>query len=443
MAAAAGSEIISQDDAARHGLTRSWWTQVQMDGSRSRLQHLVLYEGVLYAQTDRAMVHAIDAETGATLWDKQIGRSEHPSMTPGLSRDLLAVINGSRLYLANRLNGEILFERDIDGAPGAGPAVSDERVYVPTVTGRLLAYAVKPITPAQETAGTKEALPGKEAGAEKSGETRKDIRLSQKTPPPLFCQSKGRILVQPLVTRQNADEEYVVWTTDQGYMYIARIDRRAEYRLEIKFRLETSAPFTARPSYLPPDPKIAGDSGVIFAASGDSFVYAILEKNGETLWQYSTGEPLYQPAVVIEPRIYAATAFGGLYAIDILKGGKIWYAPNVFQFVSASNTRVYCADKLGQILILDAARGVKLDTFPAPLPTIKLINSDTDRLYLATPTGLIQCLREIELTKPIYHGQERKQAALEAVKTPPEQKPKAETDTDAQQPAEQAEPKSP
>ena len=125
---AAESDIITDNLAARHGLTRAWMTQVEMDVARSRLKDLVLYDGILYAQTDRAMVHAIDAETGATLWAKQIGRPEHPSMTPGVGHDLLAIINGSRLYVANRFDGKILLETDIDGAPGAGPAVSDQRV---------------------------------------------------------------------------------------------------------------------------------------------------------------------------------------------------------------------------------------------------------------------------------------------------------------------------
>ena len=35
--------------------------------------------------------------------------------------------------------------------------------------------------------------------------------------------------------------------------------------------------------------------------------------------------------------------------------------------------------------------------------TIKLINSDTDRIYLGTETGLIQCLHEMELTEPLVH----------------------------------------
>ncbi|HEY4760386.1 MAG TPA: PQQ-binding-like beta-propeller repeat protein, partial [Thermoguttaceae bacterium] len=191
-AEAAGSEIISQPEAARHGLARPWWTQVQMDRSSSRLQNLVLHDGVLYAQTDRAMVHAIDAETGATLWSKQIGRREHPSMTPGLGDTFLAIINGSRLYVANRHNGDLLFETDIDGAPGAGPAVSNTRVYVPMVNGMLVAYRVEQLADSKNEPDKDNPPSSEKAAAEKSADRQQDIRLSQKTAPPLVCQSKGR-----------------------------------------------------------------------------------------------------------------------------------------------------------------------------------------------------------------------------------------------------------
>ena len=115
-------EIIPETTAARHGLTRPWFTQAQLDRGQARVSHVVLFEGILYVQTDRAMVHAIDAETGETLWAKLVGRPEHPSLTPGASADLLAIINGSRLYICNRYNGDLLYETQIDGAPARGPA---------------------------------------------------------------------------------------------------------------------------------------------------------------------------------------------------------------------------------------------------------------------------------------------------------------------------------
>ena len=118
--------MIPETTAARHGLARPWFAQVELDQARGNIGSVLLYEGVLYAQTSTASVHAIDAETGKTLWSKQIGLPNHPSMPPDAKGDLLAVINGSRLYVVNRFNGDLLYEKEIKDAPGGGPALSSQ-----------------------------------------------------------------------------------------------------------------------------------------------------------------------------------------------------------------------------------------------------------------------------------------------------------------------------
>ena len=70
------------------------------------------------------MVQAIDAETGKTLWVRQIGRREYPSLTPAANHNFLVVVNGSRMYVVNRQNGNLLAERVLDGAPSVAVAVS-------------------------------------------------------------------------------------------------------------------------------------------------------------------------------------------------------------------------------------------------------------------------------------------------------------------------------
>ncbi len=409
--AAVRSGIIAQTDALRHGLARPWFTQVQMDRSRARVHAIVLHNGVLFVQTNRAMVHAIDAETGKTLWAKQVGRPDHPSMTPGASQNLLAVVNGSRLYVCNRHNGDLLYEVQVGGAPGAGPAVSEKRAYVPMVTGLVMAYRLQPLRdPLVELLKVKEK-PNAEEIAKAEEDRRENLRLRQEFIPPLSCQSFGRALVQPLVIREDESEECVVWPTDRGYLNIGRIDRREEDRFAINFRLETSAGIAARPTYLRPDPNDPGSSGVIFAASRDGFVHAIREKDGQSLWRFSTGEPILEPAVVIKEEVFVATQPGGMYCLDAKTGQETWWARGVYQFIAASNQRVYVADKIGRILVLNIKTGARLDTFDAVSLPIKLINSDTDRLYLATETGLIQCLHELEHSEPIRHGAARQQAA--------------------------------
>jgi len=406
--AAPRSELIPETTAARHGLTRSWFTQIQMDRSRTRVQDVVLHEGTLYVQTDRAMVHAVDAETGKTIWAREVGRPNHPSLTPSVGDDLLGVVNGSRLYVCNRYNGDLLYEIRVDGVPGAGVCLSKRRVYVPMVSGMLLAYRLEPLADPLKELGKTEKNPTPEQIVATEKDRRENLRLGQESVPPLKCYSLGRALVQPLVTRETETDEYVAWATDQGYLYVGFVDLREDSRLAVKYRLQTAVGIVARPTYLPPNPNDPADSGIIFAASRDGYVNAVRERDAELVWRFPTGEPIIEPAVVIDERIYVATQPGGMYCLNATTGSQVWWAPEIRQFVAASRQRIYTTDLLGRILILNAETGTRLDTLAAESSPIKLVNSQTDRLYLATETGLIQCLRELELSQPIRHGEARK-----------------------------------
>ena len=187
----AHGELISETAAARHGLTRPWFAHVELDQSRGRISHVILRDGALYVQTDRATVHAIDAETGKTLWSQRVGRPDHPSMAPDAMGNLLAVVNGSRLYLLDRRDGRLLKEIEIREAPGAGPALSSKRVYVPMVSGMVVAYPLSSIAEPKRRANDADDASESDAQDLPAAEWNKKADT-----PPLFCRSYGRALIQ-------------------------------------------------------------------------------------------------------------------------------------------------------------------------------------------------------------------------------------------------------
>jgi outer membrane protein assembly factor BamB len=320
--AALDDEIITESMAQRYGLSRMWVTQSQVDRGQSRLQSVLLRDGMIYAQSNRATLEAIDAETGQKLWTKLVGQPSHPSLLPSACGDLVATINGSTLYVLNRYTGDILYQTTVDGAPGSGPALSTKRAYVPMVSGLIHAYRLEPITDAAKELGKINPLAAgmsdeekKEAAKKAEEDRRENIRIRQDYIPPLACSSTGRVLVAPVVTVQNRDEEFVTWGTDRGYLYVGRIDRRGESAFQAKYRLNTNGVFNNPPAYLPPDPKVVGDSGVIYGGSTDGFVYALVERSGDLQWKFATSEPIIDSPVVIEDRVYATTELGSIFCL--------------------------------------------------------------------------------------------------------------------------------
>jgi len=342
--------VVSRSAALRHGLEREWFTHVELDRSRDRVHHIFHHRDVLFVQTNRGMIHAIDAETGRTKWRAQIGEPNYPSLGSGANDKYLGVVNGSTLYVVDRESGRQVWERRLSGAPGAGPALAEERVFVPMVNGMVVSY-----------------------------------ELEDKSAPPWVYWSDGRAMVQPVASRQS-----VAWPTSRGYFYVARAVNPS-----IRFRLETQDAVSASPSYRKP---------YFYAASLDGYLYAVHELSGTQQWRFSAGNPVSQSPVVIEDRVFVVADRGGLYCVDAETGGEIWWAPQVEEFLSVSPSRVFGADRFGRIFILDVKTGGRLGMIRTEGINLFHINHRTDRIYLGSDRGVLQCLHEAELDDPVYYN---------------------------------------
>lgn len=458
LTATRAAELIDSTWAARHGLTRAWFGQAQLDPARGRITHLGLAEGTLLVQTSRGLVQAMDAQTGQPQWSMQVGTPGYPDMPADAHGDYVAAVNGSTLYILNRYDGKLLWQKKLEGPPGAGPGLSDHHVYVALVDGLVYAYPLKPMArpeiptndegekkksggssekpaakaPASAKAQAKAgagstaaatgikapAKPGAEppaagAGAAPAAKTaavpvspedeqkrRSSLRLSQETIVGLACSSIGQVFTRPLVTAQSTGEENIAWTTSRGYLFMGRL---FENRFSVTYRLSTGGPMSTEPTYLPRDANITGDSGVIYGASEDGFVYAIRQTDGKLLWRFSTGEPITERLAVIGLRIYVPTRTEGMFCLNAETGEHIWTTPNVRRFIAASRDRLYTIDQVGWMVVLNAQTGARLDSFDVSGTPIRLTNDVTDRIYLASPSGLIQCLHEIDAPEPIRH----------------------------------------
>jgi len=433
LAVAGQNVLIPETTAARHGLTRPWFTQLELAQEQARVTDVILCDGVLYIQTDTAVVQAVDAETGKTLWSRQVGRPGHPSITPDANNNLLVVVNGSRLYVVNRHNGALLYERAIDGAPVAGIAVSLKRAYVPMIDGMIVGFPldqlmdVRPVVvseaeleeqllasslPSEKPQGNKSQADKKTDKTPSNEDLLPDLRIGQELRHPVSCQSPGQVVARPIIAMESRSVEHAAWCTNLGQLNLASVDRKADdvtARLTLQYRMAIESPILCSPAYLQADPEILGDTGLIFVASSSGFVHAVRENQGDVLWRFSTGETIVRSPVVFDERLYVATERGGMFCLDVKTGKSIWCAPNIVQFVAAGKSRVYGVDPRGQIAILNAENGARLDTLPAENIAIKFCNNDTDRIYLISERGVVQCLREIEQTQPIVYRDRRKQ----------------------------------
>jgi hypothetical protein len=75
----------------------------------------------------------------------------------------------------------------------------------------------------------------------------------------------------------------------------------------------------------------------------------------------------------------------------------------VKRFVSASQDKIYCISDAGELLVVDQETGGRIGAIPARGFDLEFINWRTDRLYLGTKFGVIQCLHDVEQEWPLVH----------------------------------------
>lgn len=348
-----------------------------------RFERHVVPEITLYAATDQGLIHAIDGETGRTRWSVPIGRPDHPNMMPAANDDYLAVVNGSVLFIVASDTGKTVWQRRLNHAPGAGPAISGETVFVPMVNGRIEMYRL--------------------------------YRLDETFQPPNYFVATGRNLVRCISTPNGS----VAWPTDRGYLYVAAGDaQRLRFRLEANKKIESPAVF--------------GPPSFVLVSSIDGYVYCVKELSGEVLWRFSTGQPISQSPIPIGDAVYIVTDEFGLFRVNVQNGVEKWWSPQIRQFLSASETRVYCEGDRGQLVVLDAETGTRIDAMDTVELGLKLVNTETDRIYLGTDAGLIQCLHEDQMDLPVIHRAKEVQAPKrKAVVRKTDEKPEDKAPSDS------------
>ena len=349
-AANLNSRMIPHEEAQQLGLTRAWFGHIDLDPARNHVERAILTGNRLTVLTSAGVVQEFDAETGQSLWTAPIGNENYPSLGPTASDKYVALVNGSTLYVLDRADGRPIIIRRVGGAPGAAPALSQEFVFVPLVRGRIEAYP---------------------------------LSLDKKTAP-WYYQSYGRMMVAPLAT-----PETVVWTTDAGYLYVGNSTKAG-----MRYRMETGSDIVAPPAFLKP---------YVFVASTSGEVFAMQEDSGIRRWKYSTGFPIERTPAPVGDRVFVSTAEPSMHCINALTGDMLWEAPRVSQFAAASKTKVYGVDDLGALVVLDGASGRQLGRIAVDRPIHSLVNQDTDRLFLISREGVIECLREIDSKEPFVH----------------------------------------
>jgi outer membrane protein assembly factor BamB len=306
----------------------------------------------IYASSQRGMLHAIEGESGRTLWITSVGNSLYPTTAPAANDKYVALCNGSTIYVLRTSDGSVAWSKSAMGSPGAGPALTDEFIFIPMISGQVETYM-----------------------------------LDEPKRPAGVYRSFGHTIVQPVVSSNS-----VAWPTDSGNIYVGYAHSPG-----LRFRLQTADSIESGPAFLAPDK--------VIVTSLDGYIYCLDEKKGNILWRFTTGEPISESPIARGDSVYAISKRGNMYAIDVSTSMERWVTSGFRSYLAGSENRLYCLDTRGDMAILDRASGSRMGTLGGIADDAPFVNTQTDRIFLVMSTGLMQCLHETTLPFPLVHYQ--------------------------------------
>lgn len=317
----------------------------------------------MYVRSSLGTVVALDAETGRELWTTQAGKAGYPNYAVSASQDFLVTLSGSTIYVLDSASGQILDTIRTRKAPGAAPTLDGDYIYVPTTQGLIEVYSLD------------------ETG-------RVDFTMG----------SSGRI--EDTIT---VSPNSVSWTTDQGFIYVASVGLPG-----INYRFQALDTIASSPVYM---------DGMLFATSMDGFTYAIDEQNGSQKWSFSVGGTTQGGPIAIDGHVYVATNNGQMTCVDVATGQAKWVAPGASQFISLSDSRIYCLTTQNALAALDRTTGEEISSTQLGSETTALVNLTTDRVYLVSGKGMLLGLREAGRRWPTVRMPPVKEVAGEGAST--------------------------
>ena len=361
--ARSASPLPRDSQLAPLNLERAWWGQASVSYGRDQIDQIFSDEDNVYVISKQGLITAFEAETGRRLFSTLLGSDTRRAETPTTNATTLLIPIGMQLIAIDKFDGTELWKLDLDGQPSCGPGADDDRVYVGTVDGSVYAYNLKRIE-----------------------ELFNDARLPQFShiAREWRFQAFGPVTAPPVSTGRDIN-----FATRKGVMYgMTSVNRGLLYQFMTDGQI--IAPVTR-----------SGDRVLI--PSTDLNLYCIDNRTGQLEWTYLTATNVLTAPRLIGSQVFVTPQRRGLVAVDVETGKMDWRQPDAGQLFSATPARVFADGGSGRLVALDRADGRIINSISMTDFTVRHGNERTDRIFLATPNGLVVCLRETGRDFPMFY----------------------------------------
>jgi outer membrane protein assembly factor BamB len=363
-----GSPLPSEAALGRLGLTTGWWGFATIDSLRDRVKYLISDEQVTVVESTTGTVTEFDSATGRRRWAVQVGAHTDTRYPPSTTEQAVLVVSGRKVFALDKQTGDTLWDVSVVSAPSTSAATDDQHAYVGTIDGSVFAFDLKFLS-----------------------QLSKDITLRKYMFRSLAWtfRTGGRVPYAPV-----SNGAIVCIPSEDGSLY--GLQTKDHHR---QFQFETDQPLGAPIGQL-------GDQIVV--ATKDLKVYSLSAKTGALKWEVLTGYHVHQQPRIIDQHVFVCTDGAGMRCLSAEDGHEAWMCREATRFLAATPAVVYASTYVDDVLVIDRANGRRIGEFSLRGFPVRVANDRTDRLYVASDTGLVLCLRERERDYPLFHRQPEK-----------------------------------
>lgn len=381
--------VADEFRAADAGLVREWIVQVPFDSATWRLDHVVVGDGLVVAQSGDGSLHAIRSTSGTAgpragtvAWSRPIAGAQGHAWPPTIGTRLVVVASDMAVHALDRDTGVVNWERPTDSLTAASAVQSGGWVYAPLRTDRVLRLPVNPLGEPESAPPPTTPAPGRRATAPPT----------RPTPPeslePISIESGGLFGSAPLSL-----EAGVLWSTSHGLVVLEQTPR-GWVRHEFPESMQDSWGPAADLVLVGP-PIVRGGEIHFATADGGLARVDLNAKNrpglriawGSRLPDRPSSGPLVSGDVVV-----VGLGPSGCAAYSAVDGHELWRSPLVGTLVALAGGRAWMLDIMGRLTALDLATGSRRQSLCLGCLTLPVVNTLDERLLLASPGGLIVSL---------------------------------------------------
>ena len=283
----------------RLGLERLWYTVVPLVETE-RLLMISRTPDMLFAQTNYARVHAFDPETGRLLWTASLGSRSGFARGVAANSYVVVATNANMLYGLDRGTGRKIWEVNLGTLPSSTPACDESRVMVGMSNGMLAAHRLKYVD-------------------------NKGVEHLYTKPQPLWSYHAGTAIR----TRPLPAESLVAFGGGDKKAWVVMADEPT-----VLYRFATGGAIGEGFG--------AYGTRTLMIPSADNVLYAVDLITAEPLWNFSSGDPIFQEPLVARDDVYVINTAGDLPSLDPKNGERRWTIPTQGgQLVSVTPTKIY------------------------------------------------------------------------------------------------------